>query len=508
MPAISRTVRIGSAHGLHARPAKMFAQAAKDAGIPVTMAKDAGNPVNAASILGVIALGVEQGDYVTLTADGDGADGVLDTLAELLSTDHDAEIDMSELRGVGIGLGVAQGPVARMAEPLPAPSDAPSALSADDEKARVSEAVAAVARELEERGAQAGGAARDVLEAQAMMAEDPTLADEVATRLAAGAHRRVGRLRRVRVVPRPAHGAGRLPRRARRRPRRRRPAGDRAAARRSGSGRARSRASVRARREGPRARRHRPARPRQGARARHHRGRPDLAHGDPRPREVDRRGRRRRGRERARRRRDGDRGCRGRRGHDRPDRRGARAGAAIAPRPGHLRHPPRSPTARSPTALPCRCWRTSANPRARPRPSRSAPKGSGCSARSSSSSARRARRPSSSSASRTRSCCRRSPARRSSCACSTPAPTSRWPFLNDAHEENPALGLRGIRALRASEDILREQLTALAEAHRSHAADRRRAGGPLGHGADGRDRRRDRVLHRYGPRLRHQAPPG
>jgi phosphocarrier protein len=91
MPPISRTVRIGSAHGLHARPAKLFAQAAKDAGIPITIAKDAGGPVNAASILGVIALGVEQGDYVTLTADGDNADSTLDTLAELLTTDHDAE---------------------------------------------------------------------------------------------------------------------------------------------------------------------------------------------------------------------------------------------------------------------------------------------------------------------------------------------------------------------------------------------------------------------------------
>jgi phosphotransferase system enzyme I (PtsI) len=37
-------------------------------------------------------------------------------------------------------------------------------------------------------------------------------------------------------------------------------------------------------------------------------------------------------------------------------------------------------------------------------------------------------------------------------------------FLNDAPEENPALGLRGIRALRASETILRDQLTALAQA--------------------------------------------
>ncbi|MFT4213982.1 MAG: phosphoenolpyruvate--protein phosphotransferase [Microbacterium sp.] len=93
---------------------------------------------------------------------------------------------MTELRGVGIGLGVAQGPVARMAEPLPAPEDTPSALTPDEELARVREAVGAVARELEERGAKAGGLARDVLEAQAMMAEDPTLDAEVSTRVNAG----------------------------------------------------------------------------------------------------------------------------------------------------------------------------------------------------------------------------------------------------------------------------------------------------------------------------------
>ncbi|MCU4671391.1 phosphoenolpyruvate--protein phosphotransferase [Microbacterium fluvii] len=93
---------------------------------------------------------------------------------------------MTELRGVGIGLGVAQGPVARMAEPLPAPSDAPSTIGADEELARVHEAVAAVARELEQRGAQAGGKARDVLEAQAMMAEDPSLAMEVDNRVKQG----------------------------------------------------------------------------------------------------------------------------------------------------------------------------------------------------------------------------------------------------------------------------------------------------------------------------------
>jgi phosphotransferase system enzyme I (PtsI) len=44
-------------------------------------------------------------------------------------------------------------------------------------------------------------------------------------------------------------------------------------------------------------------------------------------------------------------------------------------------------------------------------------------------------------------------------------------FLNDAHEENPALGLRGLRALRASEQILTDQLTALANAQAATEAD-------------------------------------
>jgi phosphotransferase system enzyme I (PtsI) len=73
-----------------------------------------------------------------------------------------------------------------MAEPLPAPGDEPSTRTPDEEQARVSDAVSAVARELEERGTQAGGKAQEVLEAQAMMAEDPSLADEVAARLAKG----------------------------------------------------------------------------------------------------------------------------------------------------------------------------------------------------------------------------------------------------------------------------------------------------------------------------------
>ncbi|WP_350351838.1 phosphoenolpyruvate--protein phosphotransferase [Microbacterium sp. A8/3-1] len=94
---------------------------------------------------------------------------------------------MSELRGVGIGLGVAQGPVVRMTEAMPAPDETPSSIGAEAERARVREAISVVAQELTARGETAGGSAQEVLEAQAMIAEDPTLQDEVDGRIDAGA---------------------------------------------------------------------------------------------------------------------------------------------------------------------------------------------------------------------------------------------------------------------------------------------------------------------------------
>jgi phosphocarrier protein HPr len=86
-----RTVTVGSSVGLHARPASLFAQAASKVGVPVTLTSAAGKSVNAASILGVLSLGIGSGEEVTLQADGDGADQALDTLAEFLSRDLDKE---------------------------------------------------------------------------------------------------------------------------------------------------------------------------------------------------------------------------------------------------------------------------------------------------------------------------------------------------------------------------------------------------------------------------------
>ena len=87
----TRTVTIAASHGLHARPAKLFAQAAKETGIRVNIAKGEGKPANAASILAVIALGAEFGEEVVLSAEEtEGASDALDSLAALLASDIDA----------------------------------------------------------------------------------------------------------------------------------------------------------------------------------------------------------------------------------------------------------------------------------------------------------------------------------------------------------------------------------------------------------------------------------
>ncbi|MCW4385119.1 phosphoenolpyruvate--protein phosphotransferase [Salinibacterium sp. SYSU T00001] len=93
---------------------------------------------------------------------------------------------MRELRGVGVGRGIAAGPVLRMPDPLPEPAQAPRSGDAEAEKAAVIEALTAVASELADKGRKAGGDAQAVLEAQAMMAQDPGLVDDVNARIDGG----------------------------------------------------------------------------------------------------------------------------------------------------------------------------------------------------------------------------------------------------------------------------------------------------------------------------------
>ena len=92
-----------------------------------------------------------------------------------------------ELSGIGVGRGIAAGPVMRMPEPLAEPADVPRLADAEVEIAAAKDALAATGEWLRAHGVKAGGEAKDVLDAQALMAGDPALAKDIAKRIDTGA---------------------------------------------------------------------------------------------------------------------------------------------------------------------------------------------------------------------------------------------------------------------------------------------------------------------------------
>ena len=98
------------------------------------------------------------------------------------------------IKGVGIGRGVAVGPVIRMAAALPEPSDAPRAdsVSAESEIERVTKSLALVNADLNRRAEEAANGdegakqAALILQAIAMFASDPALAQSINTLIEQG----------------------------------------------------------------------------------------------------------------------------------------------------------------------------------------------------------------------------------------------------------------------------------------------------------------------------------
>jgi phosphoenolpyruvate-protein phosphotransferase (PTS system enzyme I) len=91
-----------------------------------------------------------------------------------------------ELHGIGVGRGIAVGPVLRMPDRLSEPLDSRRDGEAGPEFAAVTAALAAVAFDLGQRGEMAGGEAKKVLAAEATMAGDAVLADDVKSRIDSG----------------------------------------------------------------------------------------------------------------------------------------------------------------------------------------------------------------------------------------------------------------------------------------------------------------------------------
>jgi phosphotransferase system enzyme I (PtsI) len=76
------------------------------------------------------------------------------------------------LTGVGVSAGVGYGPAVRVVDTVPEPKSAPSTKSVVEEQESAAQALNQVGLDLMDRGARAGGEAQGVLEAQAMMAMD------------------------------------------------------------------------------------------------------------------------------------------------------------------------------------------------------------------------------------------------------------------------------------------------------------------------------------------------
>jgi phosphocarrier protein len=83
----TRTVTVGSAVGLHARPAAIIAEAAEGLGSEVTLAVPGGEPVDASSSLLIMTLGAGKGAVVEVSGDEQAA---VDKIADLVEQDLDA----------------------------------------------------------------------------------------------------------------------------------------------------------------------------------------------------------------------------------------------------------------------------------------------------------------------------------------------------------------------------------------------------------------------------------
>ncbi len=85
----SKTVTVGSAVGLHARPAAIIAEAAGEYDDDITLAVEGGDEaVDAASPLMIMTLGAEKGTSVTVESDNDEA---VEKIAALIEDDLDAD---------------------------------------------------------------------------------------------------------------------------------------------------------------------------------------------------------------------------------------------------------------------------------------------------------------------------------------------------------------------------------------------------------------------------------
>ncbi|WP_435743399.1 phosphoenolpyruvate--protein phosphotransferase [Microbacterium sp. PMB16] len=205
--ALVRRVRVRNRLGIHARPAALIAEASTGTDVRLRRLPD-GPDASAASLSRLLILGARHGEELELTAAGPDAATTLDRIQALFDDGFGEGTDAagpevsaptanveqapqvavppvtvvsgSVLRGRGVSPGRVAAPVLHLAPPLPEP-DAGVVIAPEDRATEVSAiewAAVAVADQLRSRTAQASGEARAILDASRLLASDPELVSE------------------------------------------------------------------------------------------------------------------------------------------------------------------------------------------------------------------------------------------------------------------------------------------------------------------------------------------
>lgn len=203
---IVRRVRVRNPLGIHARPAALIAEASAGADVRLRRLPD-GPDAPAASLSRLLILGARQGDELELVARGPEADAVLEKLSALFDdgfgegtdeaaptaaaaasgstaplSDAPAPVIASGavLRGRGVSPGRVAAPLVHLAPAVGEPEAGEVVASADRdaEVSAIEWAAVAVADQLRARTSQATGETRAILDASRLLASDPELVSE------------------------------------------------------------------------------------------------------------------------------------------------------------------------------------------------------------------------------------------------------------------------------------------------------------------------------------------
>ncbi|MFV9510609.1 HPr family phosphocarrier protein [Tepidibacillus sp. LV47] len=85
---VEKVFTVKNPTGLHARPATLLVQKASSFPCEITIVKGE-KQVNAKSIMGIMSLGVRQGDEIKVIANGENEEEALKAIGEIIEREHE-----------------------------------------------------------------------------------------------------------------------------------------------------------------------------------------------------------------------------------------------------------------------------------------------------------------------------------------------------------------------------------------------------------------------------------